>query len=99
MKNGGSAFHAGILFRGACCEILFLGGIGFFASAVTNQAVIGYMAALVYYAGNISGGKHFGKFALFQMMRGEYGTWIYWLLSAIVLCGAGVVIREFMVRK
>lgn len=99
MVRGGGDFETGILFRGACCEILFLGSIGFFASAVTNQAVIGYMAAVVYFAMNIGGGKYWGKFALFKMMRGDYGTWMYWLLGAAALLVAGVLIRERMVRR
>lgn len=96
MKKGGGDFDADILFRGACCEILFLGSIGFFASAVTNQAVIGYMAAVVYFAINIGGGKYLGKFALFRMMAGEYRTWMYWLFGAVVLFGGGIMIREKM---
>lgn len=96
MERGGGDFDAGILFRGSCCEILFLGSIGFFASAVTNQAVIGYMAAVVYFAMNIGGGKYLGKFALFKMMQGEYETWTYWILGAMVLFGSGVFIRERM---
>lgn len=99
MKSGGGAFEAGILFRGASCEILFLGSIGFFVSAVTNQVVLGYMAAVVYFAMNIGGGKYLGKFALFKMMRGEYGTWMYWLAGAVVLLAAGVVIRENVARR
>ena len=98
MERGGGEFDAGILFRGACCEILFLGSIGFFASAVTNQVVIGYMIAVIYFAVNIGGGKFLGKFALFKMMRGEYGTWMYWLLGAAVLFFLGVFIREKTVR-
>ncbi|WP_160560140.1 hypothetical protein [Parablautia muri] len=96
MKKGGGHFHAGILLRGACCEILFLGSIGFFASAVTNQVVIGYMAAVVYYAVNIGGGKFLGRFALFKMMQGEYGTWTYWLFGAAVLLSGGILAREKM---
>ena len=99
MKSGGGVFEAGVLFKGACCEILFLGSIGFFVSAVTNQVVLGYMAAVVYFAVNIGGGKDFGKFALFQMMRGEYGTWMYWLAGAAVLLAAGIVVRENAVRR
>ena len=98
MERGGGNFDSNILFRGACCEILFLGSIGFFVSAVTNQVVIGYMAAVVYFAMNIGGGKYLGKFALFKMMRGEYGTWMYWLLGAMALLIAGVLIRERMVQ-
>lgn len=98
MERGGGNFDSGILFRGACCEILFLGSIGFFVSAVTNQVVIGYMAAVVFFAMNFGGGKYLGKFALFKMMRGEYGTWMYWLLGAMALLIAGVFIRERMVQ-
>ena len=96
MERGGGDFDAGILFRGACCEILFLGSVGFFVSAVTNQAVIGYMAAVVYYATNIGGGKYWGRFALFQMMQGEYGSWGYWLAGAAALFILGVLLREKM---
>lgn len=99
MERGGGNFDVGRLYLGACCEILFLGSIGFFASAVTNQAVIGYMLAVVYYAVNIGGAKYLGKFALFQMMKGEYGSWIYWLLGAAALLGSGVVVRERMRRR
>ncbi len=94
MVNGGGTFHAFLLFRGACCEIFFLGSIGYFTSAVTNQAVIGYMLAVIYFAVNLGGAKYLGNFALFQMMRGEYGTWMYWLLAAAALFAAGVALRE-----
>ena len=97
MIRGGSEFEIFSLFRGACCEIFFLGSIGFFASAVTNQVVIGYMFAVIYYALNIGGGKYLENFALFQMMKGEYGTWMHWLLGATVLFVLGIVIREKMV--
>lgn len=99
MIRGGGSFNAGSLFWGACCEILFLGSIGFFASAVTNQVVIGYMLAVVYYALNIGGGKYLGKFALFQMMKGEYGSWGCWLFGAVVLLISGVVVRERVRRR
>lgn len=87
-------FDAARLFRGACCEIFFLGSIGFFASAVTNQVVIGYMVAVIYFAVNIGGGKRMWNFALFKMMKGDYGTWIFWLLGAAALFVSGIVVRE-----
>ena len=99
MIRGEGDFDAGILFRGSCCEILFLGSIGFFVSAVTNQVVIGYMAAVVYYAMNIGGGKYLGKFALFKMMQGEYETWMFWLLGAVALLIFGVFVREKVIVK
>lgn len=99
MVMGGGNFDAGSLLLGAYCEIFFLGSIGFFASAVTNQVVVGYMIAVVYYVVNIGGGKYLGRFALFQMMKGEYGSWIYWLLGAVALLASGVVVRERMRRR
>lgn len=94
MKRGGGTFDVGILFRGSCCEIFFLGSIGFFVSAVTNQVIIGYMIAVIYYAVNISGKNYLGKFALFRMMKGDFGTWMYWLLGAVLLFTAGIIVRE-----
>ncbi len=94
MVKGGGMFDAARLFRGACCEIFFLGSIGFFASAVTNQVVIGYMVAVIYFAVNIGGGKRLWNFALFKMMKGDYGTWIFWLLGAAALFVSGIVVRE-----
>ncbi len=99
MVRGGGNFDVGSLLLGAYCEILFLGSIGFFASAVTNQVVVGYMIAVVYYVVNIGGGQYLGRFALFQMMKGEYGSWIYWLLGAVALLASGVVVRERVRRR
>ncbi len=94
MVQGNSSFDAGRLFWGSFCEILFLGSIGFFVSAITNQVVIGYMLAFIYYACNIGGGKVFDKLALFQMMKGEYGSWIYWISGAVFLLVSGMLLRE-----
>lgn len=99
MIKGGGTFDAALLFRGACCEILFLGSIGFFVSALTNQVVLGYMIAVVYFAVNIGGGKQMWNFALFKMMRGDYGTWMFWLLGAVVLFVSGIIVRERMAVK
>ena len=99
MVRGGGNFDVGSLLLGAYCEILFLRSIGFFASAVTNQVVVGYMIAVVYYVVNIGGGQYLGRFALFQMMKGEYGSWIYWLLGAVALLASGVVVRERVRRR
>lgn len=94
LVQGGGSFEAVPLFRGAFCEILFLGSVGFFASAVTNNAVIGYMLAFVYYALSIGGKKLLGRLALFQMMQGEYGSWGYWLACGLLLFTAGCFLRE-----
>lgn len=79
---------------GGISEILFLGSIGFFASAITNQVVLGYMAAVMYYAVNIGGKNIFGKLALFQMSKEKYGFVGCMMLAALFLIVTGMVIRE-----
>lgn len=74
--------------------MLFLGSIGFAVSAVTNQTVLGYMLAVIYYAVNMGGGKYLGKFALFQMMKGSYGFMVPMAVFACVLMVGSVLLRE-----
>ena len=91
---GDSEFTVGKLWMGSFCEIFFLGAVGFFVSAVTNQVILGYMAAVIYFITNIGGSRYFGKLALFQMMKGKF-TFVPWMFAgAVVLLFAGIVIRE-----
>ena len=94
MKQGGGTFDYGRLWLGAFVEMLFLGSIGFAVSAITNQTVLGYMLAVIYYAVNMGGGKYLGKFALFQMMKGSYGFIVPMAVSACVLMVGSVLLRE-----
>lgn len=96
LDNGGSQVRMEKMWLGAVSEILFLGGIGFFVSAVTNQVVLGYMLAFVYYAVNIGGSKYFGKFALFQMGKGQYGFYEWMLPVAVLMYEGGIWLREQM---
>lgn len=96
MKQEGSTFDYGKLWAGSFAEMLFLGSIGFAVSAVTNQTVLGYMLAVIYYAANMGAGKYFGKFALFQMMRGSY-DFVGWMAAvSLVLIVGSVILREQM---
>ena len=90
----GSVFPAWDLWQGSVAETVFLGSIGFFVSACTNQAVLGYMVALIYYMANFGAGKYLGEFALFQMMREEYDFWPYMLAGSLCLVTAGIILRE-----
>lgn len=93
---GDSKFSVKNLWWGSISEILFLGAVGFFVSGITNQAVLGYMAAIVYFVVNIGGGKYFGNLALFQMMKGNYDFIPWMAVGAVVLIIAGITIREKM---
>lgn len=94
MKAGGSQLEMPSMWAGAFTELLFLGGIGFFFSGITNQVVLGYMVAVVYYAANIGAGKYFGKLALFQMMKGQYDFIPWMLCTSLVLYAGTVLLRE-----
>lgn len=91
---GGSVFPVWLLWRGAFCEALFLGGIGCFAAAVTNQAVLGYMVSILYYAANMGMADRLWKFGLFPIYRGDEGTWPWLLLAAAFLAAGGIWLRE-----
>ncbi len=94
MRWGNSRFDAGLLLGGAYAEILFVGSIAFFFSAVTNQIVIGYMMAVLYYVVNLGAAKYLWKFALFQM-RGNSFDFIGWMLAgAAALLISGTLLRE-----
>lgn len=87
------------LWWGGLCQILLLGGVGYFVSAVTNQSVLGYMVSILYYMVNIGNNKIFGPFAMFQMCRGQEEVSALTLAAAVVLLAAGVALREGMVRR
>ena len=93
LDNSNSEVYFGKMWSGAVCETLFLGAIGYFVSAVTNQVIMGYMASAVYYMVNI-GKDIFGKLALFQMARNKYGFAGYMFFVTIVLIVTGILIRE-----
>lgn len=94
LDRNGSVVLWNWMWVGGISEMLFLGAVGFAVSGITNQAVIGYMIAVVYYLSNMGGRKYFGKLALFQMMDGNYDFAGWMLLVSAVLIVASVIIRE-----
>ncbi len=94
LHYGGSEFDAGSLFFAAYSEALFLGATGFFAGAVTNQPVIGYMVSLLYYMGNIGIAGKLGWLGLFPLMRNQPAHQGCFLLTAIALAVLGIWFRE-----
>lgn len=98
LQAGGSVFPVGLLWRGAFCEALFLGGIGCFAAAATNQAVLGYMVSILYYVANVGMANRLWKFGLFPVCRGDEGTWPWLLGAGVILVAGGIWLRERMRR-
>ena len=94
MQRGNSQFNVDQLWAGAFCEAFFLGSIGFFVSGATNQAVLGYMASVVYFFTNIGASKYLGVFGLFQMMKGEYGFIAPMAALSLFLVAGAAALRE-----
>ena len=100
MRQNNCEFPVFKLWISSACEMLFLGSIGFFVSAVTNQVVLGYMAAIMYYMINFGATEYLKKLALFQVMRiGKYDFWYYMLAVSVLLFAAGISIREIRSKK
>ena len=91
---GNSEFDEMVLGRGAYCEALFLGSMGFFVAAVTNQAVLGYMVSVLYFLANIGVAKRLWKFGLYPILRGDTTTWSWLLGAAAAFIAAGIWLRE-----
>lgn len=94
MRQGDSQFDMRNLWIGSFCEMFFLGSIGFFVSGITNQAVLGYMVSVLYFVANIGAAKYLGKFALFQMAKGQYDFMVPVTAAALLLVTGGIVLRE-----
>ncbi|NBH15645.1 hypothetical protein D3Z36_16165 [Lachnospiraceae bacterium] len=94
MRGNGSVFSFGQLWLGSFTEILFLGSIGFFMSAATNQVVLGYMGSVLYFMANIGASKYLGHLGLFQMMKGEYNFIPVMFTAAMVFLAGGIFVRD-----
>lgn len=96
LEAGNCRFPLGAYYLGTLAGALFLGGLGIFSWALSDQAVVGYMIPMMYYVGNFGGARYFGKFYLFSMMEGNPGDKI-WLAGAgilFILAGIGCRIRR-----
>ncbi len=94
MWEGGSDVLVKDMYLGTFAEMMLLGAIGFCVSGITNQVVLGYMLAVIYYAINFGNNKFLGKMAMFQMAKGHYDFIGWMLLVSLLLIGLGIIIRE-----
>ena len=95
LKAGNCEFAFLKLYMGELATMVFLGGMGIFFYALTDQVVVGYMIPLLYYILNItiSPNKIKGLY-LFSMSIGKY-EWKWTLgMAGVVLLAAGIAIRS-----
>lgn len=95
LKAGNCEFAFLKLYMGELATMVFLGGMGIFFYALTDQVVVGYMIPLLYYMLNITifPNKIKGLY-LFSMSIGKY-EWKWTLgMAGVVLLAAGIAIRS-----
>lgn len=96
LKQENCTFDFGMLLYGMMANALFLGGMGVFVFALSDQVVFAYMIPLMYYVANYGAGyKHLGNFWLFSMQSGNgiLGK-NYLLISGIILLIGAVFWRK-----
>lgn len=95
LKAGNCEFAFLKLYMGELATMVFLGGMGIFFYALTDQVVVGYMIPLLYYMLNITISPNKIKaFYLFSMSIGKY-EWKWTLgITGVVLFVAGIAIRS-----
>lgn len=97
LKAGNCEFAFLKLYMGELATMVFLGGMGIFFYALTDQVVVGYMIPLLYYMLNItiSPNKIKGLY-LFSMSIGKY-EWKWTLgMAGVVLLAAGIAILSLI---
>ena len=70
---------------GGIATAMFLGSIGFCVAGITDNTVLGYMAAMLYYLVSYGAKDKLGKFYLFDMCRGNFEEKWWLLVGAVVL--------------
>ena len=95
LKAGNCEFAFLKLYMGELATMVFLGGMGIFFYALTDQVVVGYMIPLLYYMLNItiSPNKIKGLY-LFSMSIGKYELKSTMGMAGVVLLDAGKAIRS-----
>lgn len=89
-----------LLLAGTISEAVFLGAIGMLSSSLSGSLVITYMAPMLYYVLNFTGGSSLGPFYLFSMMKtGEPDTKPLQLAAAAVMTGTAFAVKAIRKRQ
>lgn len=85
LKQGGCSFPAGKFLLAALSGMIFLGGLGAAAYALSGNPVIGYMASLAYYLFAFgTGEKYLGNWFLFSLSAGGYTEKRYLAVTGLI---------------
>ena len=82
------------VFLATLSGMIFLGGLGAAAYALSGNPVIGYMASLAYYLFSYGAGeKYLGNWFLFSLSAGNYTEKRYLAVTGLILLLTAVWIR------
>ncbi len=97
---GGSCVGGRLLF-GAVATALFLGAVGFLAAGISDNAVVGYMVAMMYYLMNYGLREKLGVFYLFGMRGGEDDgkIWLFLGSCGLILAVFGIKARAWALDR
>ncbi len=72
---------------GGIATAAFLGAIGFFVAEVTDNVVLGYMGAMLYYLLSYGAKDKLGKFYLFYMCAGHFDEkwWLFFGAAVLII--------------
>lgn len=87
------------LVYGTIADSMFLGAIGFLASALTNNLPVSVMVSLLYYVINITMKSKLGNFNLFAMMNGNYKPNSYLFVASIIFITISILIKRGLAKK
>lgn len=89
--SSGCDITAALVF-GAIADAMFLGSVGLFAAAVTNNLPASFMASLLYYVLNLTIQDKLGYFNLFAMMRGSHAPnlWLFMASTGFITAAVGI---------
>ena len=77
---------------GGISTAAFLGAIGLFAAGITDNTILGYMAAMLYYLASYGMKEKLGKFFLFYMSMGNFKEKVWLFPGAVVLVLAAFLV-------
>ena len=91
-------FETGRFYIGTFATALFLGAIGFIFHAMTNNVIVGYLAAFTYYLLNFTSGIKLKNLYLFSLARNSMNE-KFWLLGVGLFLILGSVLWKHYYSK
>lgn len=84
---------------GVIADCIFLGSIGLFIFALTNNFVTSLMFTSIYYFINLILQKKIKMFNLFSMMENDYSPNIYLFITGILLIIFSIIIKRWLLNN